>query len=119
MCFDFIYDLCPKYFSFLEERSEIRSKMYIGRHATALYSCQMLMKLEFSRQMFEKHSNIKFHENPSNGNRVFPCEKIDARTGGQTDSTKLIVPFRNFVNAPKVTYFRNKDQLVCLCDGMM
>jgi hypothetical protein len=25
------------------------------------------MKLEFSRQMFEKHSNVKFHENPSVG----------------------------------------------------
>jgi len=36
------------------------------------------MKLEFSRQIFEKHSNIKFHENPSSGSRVVP-------TDGQTD----------------------------------
>jgi hypothetical protein len=28
------------------------------------------MKLEFSRQNFEKYSNIKFHKNPSSGNRV-------------------------------------------------
>jgi len=27
------------------------------------------MKLEFSRQIFEKYSNIKFHENPSSGSR--------------------------------------------------
>jgi len=57
--------------------------MYIGRHATAHYSCQMLMKLEFSRKIFEKHSNIKFYENPSSGSRVLPCEKMDARTDRQ------------------------------------
>ena len=28
------------------------------------------MKLEFSRQIFEKSSNIKFHENPSSGSRI-------------------------------------------------
>jgi hypothetical protein len=27
------------------------------------------MKLEFSRQIFEKYSSIKFHENPSSGSR--------------------------------------------------
>jgi hypothetical protein len=31
------------------------------------------MKLEYSRQIFEKYPNIKFHENPSNGSRVVPC----------------------------------------------
>jgi len=29
------------------------------------------MNLEFSRQIFEKYSSVKFHENPSNGSRVF------------------------------------------------
>jgi hypothetical protein len=28
------------------------------------------MKLEFSRQSFEKYSNTKFRENPSSGSRV-------------------------------------------------
>jgi hypothetical protein len=51
------------------------------------------MKLEFSQRIFEKHSNIKFHENPSGVSRVVPC--------GRTDMTKLIVAFRDFVNAPK------------------
>jgi hypothetical protein len=55
------------------------------------------MKLEFSRQNFEKYSNIKFHENPSSGSRVVPCRQTD----GRTDMTKLIVPFRNFGKAPK------------------
>jgi len=31
------------------------------------------MKLEFSQQIFEKCSNIKFHENLSSGSRVVPC----------------------------------------------
>ena len=35
------------------------------------------MKLEWWRQMLEKHSNIKFHENPSSGGRVVPREKMD------------------------------------------
>jgi hypothetical protein len=61
------------------------------------YSCQILMKLEFSRQIFEKSLNIKFHKNPSSGSLVVPC--------GQTDMTKLIVDFRNFAKAFKIEYY--------------
>ena len=32
-----------------------------------------LMKLEISGQIFEKYSNIIFHENPSSGRWVVPC----------------------------------------------
>jgi hypothetical protein len=56
------------------------------------------MKLEFSGQIFEKSSNIKFHENPSSDSRVVPC----GRTDGRTDITKPTVPSRNFANAPKM-----------------
>jgi hypothetical protein len=51
------------------------------------------MTLEFSRQIFEKSSNINFPENPSSGSRVVPF--------GRTDITKLIVVFCNFTNAPQ------------------
>jgi hypothetical protein len=52
------------------------------------------MKLEFFRQIFEKSSNTKFHENPSSGSRVVQC--------GRTDMMKLIVvAFRSFANAAK------------------
>jgi hypothetical protein len=44
---------------------------------SARYSRKILMKLELSRQIFEQCSNIKFHENPSNGSQVVPC----GRTG--------------------------------------
>jgi len=63
------------------------------------------MKIEFSQQIFEKYSYIKFHKNASSGSRVVPFGRIDGRTDRreerQTDITKLIVAFRNFVNAPK------------------
>ena len=55
------------------------------------------MKLEISRQVFEKSSNIKFRENPSSGSRVISC----GRTDGRTDVKKLIFAFRNFANASK------------------
>jgi hypothetical protein len=35
------------------------------------YSCQILMKTKFSRQIFEIYSNIKFHENPCNETSCF------------------------------------------------
>jgi hypothetical protein len=38
------------------------------------------MKLEFSRQISEKYSNIKFNENPSRVSRVVPWGQADRRT---------------------------------------
>jgi hypothetical protein len=38
------------------------------------------MNLEFSRQIFEKYSNIKFHENPSSGSRAVTCGRTDGRS---------------------------------------
>ena len=32
--------------------------MYIGLHVSNIYPCPILMKFEFSRQIFEKYSNI-------------------------------------------------------------
>jgi hypothetical protein len=55
------------------------------------------MRLEFSRQIFGKITNIKFHQDPSIGNQVVSCGQTD----GQMDMTKLIVAFRNFANARK------------------
>jgi hypothetical protein len=80
--------------------------------SSARYYCQILTKFEFSRQIFETHSNIKFHENQSSGSQVVSCEWTDKqrqtdtdkqiKTG--TDTTKLTVAFRNFTNAPKNVY---------------
>ena len=62
--------------------------------------CQILIKLEFIYRFFEKHSNIKFHENSFSLSRVL-CGQRD----GQTDMTKLIVAYRRFANAPKNRFF--------------
>ena len=51
------------------------------------YSHQILIKLNFYRQILEKSSNIKFRQNPFSGSRVVPC--------GQTRRRKLVV-FHNF-----------------------
>jgi hypothetical protein len=77
--------------------SEILSYKQRGLHVKWPLFLQILMKLEFSRQLNEKYSNIKFYENPSIGSRVVHC----GWTGGQTDITKLIVAYRNFASAPK------------------
>jgi hypothetical protein len=55
------------------------------------YYCQILMKLEFSRHIHEKHSNIILHENPSGGSRVVLC----GRTDGQRDKQTREEAFRN------------------------
>jgi hypothetical protein len=60
------------------------------------------MKPGFSRQIFEKPSDIKFHENIFRASRVVPCGQTDGQTDGRTGITKLIVAFRYFVNAPKM-----------------
>ena len=38
------------------------------------------MKIEFSRQIFEKYPIIKFDENPSSGSRLVPCGQTDTHT---------------------------------------
>ena len=70
------------------------------------YSCPILIKFEYSGKYFEKYSNIKFHKNPSSGSRVVPY--------GRTNMTKIIVAFRNFVNAPKNVFSSNRNGL---CEG--
>jgi len=44
------------------------------------YSWRILMKFEYSRQIFEGYSYIKFHENPSSENQVVLMGLIDGQT---------------------------------------
>ena len=60
---------------------------------SALYSCHVVIKFWFSRQIFEKSSNIKFQHIPSSGSQFIAC--------GQTDMMKLISNFHNFSKAPE------------------
>jgi len=60
-------------------------------------------KLKFSRQIFEKYSNIKFHENPCSESWVVLCGQTD----GRKDMTKLIVAFRKFCE--RASFFENDE----------
>jgi hypothetical protein len=52
--------------------------MYIRLHVNTNYSCQDLIKREFSWQIFKNYSSIKLHENQSSGSRIVSqfCEYI-------------------------------------------
>ena len=54
--------------------------MYITLHVEYRYYGPISMKLQFSRQMFEKCRNIKFYESPTNERRVDPGGRTDGRT---------------------------------------
>ena len=71
--------------------------MYVGLHVKYRYCCQILIKLELCRQIFEKYINIKFQDNTSGGSRFVPR--------GRTGRPKLKVAFRNFANTPNNGYY--------------
>ena len=84
--------------------------MYIGPHVQYRYSCPILVKLEFSGQIFEKYTNIKFHKNPSIVSRGIQCGQTDR----QTDMTKQVAVFRNFANAPEHRTAQCTDRTNCI-----
>jgi hypothetical protein len=55
--------------------------MCIGLHVQYRYSFSILMKLEFSRQIFQNDSNINSHEDSSSRSHGVPCVGE-----GQTDN---------------------------------
>jgi len=55
MCvFWFLLQLCLKHSSFLKEMRQIRSQKHTGLHEKHLLFLSVLMRLHFSRQIFEK-----------------------------------------------------------------
>jgi len=52
-------------------------KKYIGLNVKYPLFLLIVTKLEFSQQIFEKPSNIKFYENPSSGSGVVPYGRRD------------------------------------------
>jgi hypothetical protein len=57
---------------------------YSCKLPVTLYSRQILVKHEYSRQFFEK-SYIKFHENLSSGSRI-QCGQTAGWSDGQADT---------------------------------
>jgi hypothetical protein len=68
-------------------------KMFIGLHVKYPLFFKILIKLEFSGKIFEKCSNINFHENPSSERRDIPCKQTD-----RLDEANSLL--RKFVKAP-------------------
>jgi len=75
--FWFSLQIYLKHFSFQKEGSEILSSIYKHLHIKCQSSCQILIKFEFSWQIFETSIKIKFHQNLSSGSQVFLCGQTD------------------------------------------
>jgi hypothetical protein len=84
---------CPKHHSKQNSPRSYQKCTQVFMYS-ARCSGQILVQLESSRQVFEKHSNKKYHENTPSGSRV-RCGRIE----GRTDITKQILVVRNFANA--------------------
>ena len=75
--------------------------LYIGLHVKYILLFSVLMKHEFSRQIFEKYSNfIKIR--PTGADLFRADGRMQRQTDGRAEMMKLIVTFRNFENAPKI-----------------
>jgi hypothetical protein len=75
-------------------RTEQNILINIRIHINYLLFYYILMIFEFTRKIFEKASNTTFHKNsPSVGAQNFHADR-------QTNTTKLLVTFHNFANAP-------------------
>ena len=69
--------------------------MYICLHVQYRYYCQILMKLEFSRHVFENAEMSDFMKIRSVGAELFHRDESTDRLD------ELLVTFRSFANAPK------------------
>ena len=58
------------------------------------YFCRILTKLKFSRPIFEKSPNTKFHENPSSGTLFTLCGQKDRQPRQILEPFFAILPSR-------------------------
>jgi hypothetical protein len=99
MCFDFRDNFCPKHFSFWEEIIQILSQTFVSLHDTCIYP---LFLSDFNETWifstdFRKILICQILGIPAQWKPGVLCRRTDR----PTDTTKLIVAFRNFANAPK------------------
>jgi len=88
--------------------------MHVGLHVKYPFLLSDYNETLFCQQLFDKYSNINFHENSSSGSRVVSCGQPDGQI-----KKKLIVAFRNFTKAPNycIIYELNINiSIICLDD---
>jgi hypothetical protein len=95
VCFEFLYNFCPKHLPFKGKLREMWSEKYTDLHVKYPFFLSDFNEAWLFSADFRKITNIKFLENPSSGNRVVPCVQTDWWRG----MSKLTFAFRNFVNA--------------------
>jgi hypothetical protein len=78
---------------------------------SAPYTSQTIMKLELSRQIFEKCSNTKFHENTSGGSGAVPCARADRH---EVNSRRL----SQFWEHLKTSFVSDWYIMTYTCDGI-
>jgi len=57
------------------------------------YSCQVLIKLEFSGQIFDKYTNTNFHENPYSESWGVPCGQTYKQADGEDEAKSRFSQF--------------------------
>jgi len=71
--------LSGKFFILRRTERDMIKNVYWSSCKVPVVLVRYLMKLEFSRQIFENYPNIKFRENSSSGSRVVSCGRTDRR----------------------------------------
>jgi hypothetical protein len=88
-CCDFLYKVCLKHSHSKKKWVRYNKNCILVVMWSTLHSCPALMKLEFTRHMFEKSSNTKFHENPFSESRDVSYR----RTGRHDEATSRVSKF--------------------------
>ena len=112
------YKMCVFIFSIIfvwkcSHSKRIQRDIVINVNANTLYSCRILIELEFSRQIFTKAQMSRLIKiRPLEAESFYAGKRAgvgggrtNGRTERQTDRTKLTVAFRNFENAPKNEFY--------------
>jgi len=100
---DMFLDIFPRQlvnYTFVTPR---RIKMYIGLRVIWLLSFSYFNQIRILLTVLVNILDIKFHENPSSGRRVFPCGERERERERETDGStvNLMTNFDNFANAPE------------------
>ena len=99
-CVFFSLQLLSEAYLIRRRKEQDMIKNVHGVHAKYPLFWHDLMKPQFSCQILKICWNIKFHENPSSGSRVFPCRQMDRQR--HTDRHKEEDNhFSQFCNTPK------------------